>query len=563
MININKLIEEEALFNEQRIIIDLSRIEDADYNVLREAKIKIEVKKNLIEVLNDNEPINFAFLTEKMRIKNKDEREEIKNTIAKILGGETKDFSFLNDLIKDIERYLVTDAGKLVKKADFQKKLYKDPSNKPALFDLAENMKAIFNIVGVKFGDSAVYYVFDGKTYKQITKKDYQELTLEQFGIRLTEQNAKDSLHSLPATAEEENYYWEFADNEYLDTRTYEIVDKEAIGYIPLTSRQFKFNDELIPYNAGVSFNGSGTFWEKTLKEILIPKQDPEDDKLYMEFLYLIGASMVGNNPLKLLALGYNPEGNNAKTLLVIMLLWVFNNTFFRLSVKELSNDFLYSRANDTNVIVIDEILNNSLNGKEAILKELTAGGDPTISAREMFTTTRDISKGFGMLWIFCNPLPEFTYDKALFHRLHLFKLPNRFDDNPTKPNEYMIDYNIEQKLKADTQGFIWFLNACIKAKQEYKFQRQSVEETISILWEQDPIRKFLAKNYEVSNNDKDIITNDEITMEAFKDPEIKNEYKTTEKLNKKIGFAIKDVFGITRMPGFVIAKYNLKMREK
>ena len=51
--------------------------------------------------------------------------------------------------------------------------------------------------------------------------------------------------------------------------------------------------------------------------------------------------------------------------------------------------------------------------------------------------------------------------------------------------------------------------------------------------------------------------------MEAFKDPEIKNEYKTTEKLNKKIGFAIKDVFGITRMPGFVIAKYNLKMREK
>jgi hypothetical protein len=243
--------------------------------------------------------------------------------------------------------------------------------------------------------------------------------------------------------------------------------------------------------------------------------------------------------------------------------MWVFISKFFRLSVKELKNDFVYSRANDTNVIVIDEILKDSLRGQEATLKELTAGGDPTISPREMFTTSRDISEGLGMLWIFCNPLPSFTYDKALFHRLHLFKLPNRFDDNPTAPNEYLIDYDIEQKLKADTEGFTWFINACIKARQEYKFQRQSVEETVNILWESDPIRRFLAQNYEVSDQDEDIITNNEITMEAFKDSEIKNKYGSTENLSVKIGYAVKDVFGINRIPSKVVAEYKLKRIEK
>ena len=272
MIDFKELVDEERLFDEQKLIINLKKIDDPEMKVFTEHQIQFEIKENTIDVLDDGEIIAFAFLTEKMRIKSIDEREEIIEAIAKALGGDVKDFVFLKSLIKELEKYMVYDAKKIVQKADFVHKLYKEPGNKPALFDLAESMKAIFNIVGVKNGDSANYYMLKNNTYEPLDKKDYQLLVKQEYSIRLTEQDSKNSLHSLEANATEENYYWEFGDNVYLDTRAYKIINKEEIGHIPLTNRRFTFNGELIPYKKDISYTGSHTLWEETLKEILIPK---------------------------------------------------------------------------------------------------------------------------------------------------------------------------------------------------------------------------------------------------------------------------------------------------
>ena len=71
-------------------------------------------------------------------------------------------------------------------------------------------------------------------------------------------------------------------------------------------------------YNPEVRLNNNwedATLTERTLRQILIPKDNPEDTSLYIDYLQRVGASFFENNVHKSITL-YQGKGNNGKSIL-------------------------------------------------------------------------------------------------------------------------------------------------------------------------------------------------------------------------------------------------------
>jgi hypothetical protein len=194
------------------------------------------------------------------------------------------------------------------------------------------------------------------------------------FGLNLTEKACKESLSSINGVYKDKSYLWEFKDNIYLNTKNYTIIEADEPQ---LTSRKFIFDDELLEYHADVEFfNENPTLMEKTLREILIPKNPVKDNpnSIYMDFLYLLGWSFIQGNIGKNIIIYYNQRGNNGKTALKQILSYVFKDSMKTIKPQSFDDNFFYSLIDDTNIIAMDELLYNSLDGKWDIIKNIAGG---------------------------------------------------------------------------------------------------------------------------------------------------------------------------------------------
>jgi hypothetical protein len=362
------------------------------------------------------------------------------------------------------------------------------------------------------------------------------------LGLKLTEKACKESLSSINGVYKDKSYLWEFKDNIYLNTKNYTIIEADEPQ---LTSRKFIFDDELLEYHADVEFfNENPTLMEKTLREILIPKNPVKDNpnSIYMDFLYLLGWSFIQGNIGKNIIIYYNQRGNNGKTALKQILSYVFKDSMKTIKPQSFDDNFFYSLIDDTNIIAMDELLYNSLDGKWDIIKNIAGGGaDDTI--RVMHKDKMKKSKGKGTLYLMTNELPNIPlYDEALLWRLLIYELPNRFTATGDGEDEYKMDINLFTRLEKDREGLQWLINASIKCYLTETFDRPSLNEIKTCIGGSDEIRDWIIRNTGLSNDD--VLTNSEIVdyiLDAYSDLEAR---LPRQKIARRVGKELRDIYG-------------------
>lgn len=515
--------------------------------------ISINLLVNANEEGTEWKELGYAMIKGTGSFKKESEREDFTN----LLENNGIDPKEVKEFVRALERYSMELKSIKTDNYDFKQVLHENPTDAKALYRMATNMMQNHNIQGVnKNGQSAYYYEVQDEegnfTIEPIDKFIFKDLVLLDYELSLGVSESKRSLESLPTQAKEQKHLWAFKNFQYLDTTDYEV--KDDFNPHPLTDRVFKSTDgEMLEYNPNVEIGGKNqTLMEKTYREILIPKNNPTDERFFNETLYLIGASLIQNNIEKILPFWFNPLGDNGKSLISKTIKMLGRNTVRELKVDNLDDKFLDKTLDNSNFIIVDEIMDTSFNGKWHILKRYTSGGYQIMNVREMYKDEAMDSNGIGTIFIFTNELPLFPREQAILERVHLIKLPNRFiapkkDKNGNElpldlgENEYKKDKHLSEKLAKDKESLEWLVNASIHMYKTYPFEKTSNEEIDNILFENDTIKKYLYQNYEV--DEQSLISNSEIVEKLWEIPKIKRGY-SKDSLSKSIGLKIKEVFG-------------------
>lgn len=341
--------------------------------------IYTDEKTNLKFLLPNNKMVTIYFKDNKIgmvKLKgNMSMNKGDKDKVIKRINEETGfDKTVIEDSFEICEERLLLRPTESKQTTNFIETLKDKPDDKKALIRLGKVMQKKYNIIRT---DDGKYYYEINNTFMPLTVGRYYILVNETFGLDSFERLMKDSLTSIRGEQKTISNLWEFKDNIYYDAdnKTIESMDMQ------FTNRKFTYfeTDDLIPYNPDVKIiNKEPTLMEKTLREILIPKNNQEDTTRYYDFLYFLGVSLKIGNPLKTIIIYYNEEGNNGKTVLGRINDILFEEHSFKPRPKEIGDNFFNARADDANTIIFDEIIPTSFDGKWDELKNYTgsAGGD-------------------------------------------------------------------------------------------------------------------------------------------------------------------------------------------
>ena len=481
---------------------------------------------------------------------------DMKKVVKRIKDEFGLDKKVIEDAFEICEERLMLRPEPRATQIDFKKVLKENPGNEAALIELGQEMKDEYNIVRTENGK---YYYFDNY-FKLLDEGIYQYLVEKRFHIFLNMNNIKKSLTSISGIEEDHGELWEFNSGYYLNTNNYCIDQLDP----QLTSRKFIFNDELLNYNPDVKYyNENPTLMEKTLREILVPLNPVKRNPYYTlkDFLYLLGWSLINGNQGKNIIIYYNKQGNNGKSVLGKILKCVFKEKMVMIQPSDFKDTFFNARIDDTNAIVIDEILSTSLNGHWDLIKKI-AGGEIEDNIRVMYSSERHASKGNGTLFIMTNELPQIPLDdEALLYRLLIYELPNKFVNHPIPyTNEIKMNPNIFKELDEDRDGLEWLINASIKCYLEIEFNRPTIDKTKEILAGGNIIRQWLMRNTIISFDD--YLSNNEL-IEYIKDTESNIVEKYTDnQLSKLIGGELKNIYGnkLEKTRTAMGVRYNLEL---
>ena len=498
--------------------------------------LKFKFKPRKIDVFFKDEKITFIPLQKNgLAFKSQKRTDEALKLISK---KTSLDKDSVNNAKNEIEDILLDREEEDLKSDGLFTEILSDkPNNASALIELGQEMKDKYNIIRTEDGE---YYYLD-KYYRPLSIGRYQILVENEFNLKLSERYLKDSITSISGEEIEKENLWEFADGYYYNCLTEEIEELSP----QLTSKKFIINDKLIEYNPDVEFiNDEPTLIEKTLREIFIPKNNPEDTDLYLNHLYFLGKSLLIGNPLKAIIIYYNDIGNNGKTAIGIINDILFGNFTIKPRVREIQDDnFFQARADNTHTIIIDEIDKGSLNGCWDTIKNITGGSGN--DDRQMYSTTRGKGKGKGTLMILTNYKPDIPLtDRALLYRALLYELPNEFveyeEGKELDENQYWQNDKIFTELQNDEAGKEWLCNVIIKAVKEHEYVRQTREESKDILLEDNILTKYLNDHTEILSTG--ILYNNDI-LNKIENSNI-NVDMSSSRLKQEIGYSLRRIYG-------------------
>lgn len=434
-----------------------------------------------------------------------------------------------------------------------------------------------FNIKGVyNNGKESVYYFNNEYNYFQPLKEEtLKNLIIGHLGIKLLKQDYNAIYKSLETNDTVSNNILVFKnmlfDMDYMEELNYPICNYNRKDY--LATSLIGYEDEnqtvqLIDYDNDLDFmkiyevdpdENEMTFVEKTLREITIPKDNKEDLSIFHDCLQRIGCCILGANPYKVITLYYNPEGNNGKGILKLLMELIFNKGAYSLTPQTFEQTFSLPTFENRKCLLIDEINKNDFNHLKPTLKRISSP-EARLEERNMYSPDTMILSNFPMLFIFANELINIGMEEtALFDRNDIIRLPNRFvtekeyDENK---NHYILDRQTESKIKEDVEGLSWLITASIKmfvnmrnANTEF-ILRQTPEQTMDIVLDTDYVTKFI-RLYTVK--DEDLIPNEFTTVE-----EIYQQYQKYMELNNKI--ISENELTVKRQIGTAIKRvYNIK----
>lgn len=139
-------------------------------------------------------------------------------------------------------------------------------------------------------------------------------------------------------------------------------------------------------------------------------------------------------------------------------------------------------------------------------MKELT-GGD-LIQARALYSEPVEFKPQFKIV-LACNELPSIpSNDGGTWRRLRVVDFPSKFVDNPSAPNEYKKDTDLNRKLKLWRSTFMSMLieiykDYCENGIIEPKIVKQFTKEYQK---SSDAITEYIEEHLEQTNNKKDVL---------------------------------------------------------
>lgn len=433
-----------------------------------------------------------------------------------------------------------------------------------------------FNIKGIyESGSERIYYFNDELNYFEIlTEEKLKNLIIKHLGIKLLKSDYNNIYKSFETNDKAydnilvfRNILFDIDNMQELNfpVCNYNRCDYLApalIGYETTDKKiellDYDFNFDLMElYNTNPNLNEI-TFVEKTLRQILIPKDNPSDLSMFIDFLQRVGSNILGVNKYKTITLYYG-SGNNGKGILKLANELVFNKGAYSLTPQTFDETFNLKGFKNRKVLLLDEIDANDFKNLKPTLKRISSP-EGRVEQRGMFTDENIILNNFPNLFMFSNVLINLNLDEyALFDRFDFLKLPNTFVSEKElnkSPNSYLKDRETETKFKSDTKGLSWLITASIEAfkrmleaNSEYTL-KQTTEQTMDILLDTDHLTKFIRLyTYE----DETLIPNEYTTVE-----EIFQQYQqymelngniitdTEIKVKRQIGTTIKKVYNIT-----------------
>lgn len=421
------------------------------------------------------------------------------------------------------------------------------------LEELENNYKAYNKIIrklepelNIKRLRNNEYYYYDNETerYQKLDERRLGVLIRESEDISLKDSQLKGILELIQRIDKPNNYLWKFR-NDILDIRNFktttynmkEFTVKTA-GYMDEETdefKQFNYNPD-IECTPNFKANAEITLVQKTLQEILIPKGNKKDTRIYYDFLQRVGSCFYPYNRHKHLAV-YIGKGNNGKGILNNLIANIFNNHYVGITPKQLNDQFIeQTLINDKNVLGFDELETKSFEGNVDIFKRLS-GGIGQSTTRTMYKQESQSSKHYGTPILYTNTIPDIEVDdKAFLGRLDIITLPNSFvesrDDKDYKINEYPLNRNLINALAEDKEGLQWLTNASLKQyrlmeeKKETFILKQTADETIEIIKDENHLLNYIMKYIEETGDKTDIISNADIRAEY-------QEYRVRQGLNE------------------------------
>lgn len=529
-------------------------------NIKDGININIDFRYNTVKFNKEKETLTyypFKYSRNEFKPKSQKALENALDILKPKVNAET--YELFNDkFFYELSFFMVNNYQKFensIKGFSILYELKEKPKNSSLLMDFSEIIEEDLDIKKTEqdTGECKFYYM-NNKSYEILTLNRLSVLIDEHYKLRLPPNSIKEALISIPHLSIEQDYYWEFT-NHYLDTRDYTIKPHDKAIITPkkagrtIANKIVKFR-----YLPNVEYiSEKPTFVEETLRQILIPKYNPEDTQLYMDFLQRLGASRIPNNKHKKIT-EYNGDGDDGKSTLSYLMQLIYGDYFIGTTADSMNKDmFNASYIGNKHIIIIDEITPNSLNRVWDTLKRISSGVNNT-SVRGAYDKDPSKNINYGMMFILSNVSPNLTYvDKATLNRYDILKMPNKFVDNPTNDNEYSKDSEIFEKLKNDFNGLEWLVNASIKAYMECegKFEcNQTAEETLNIFQNGDDLTRFLTTCTQISTNTRTTasqLADSFITFANEEEIDLEQRYKTCKDLklaiSREIGSKLTSIY--------------------
>ena len=501
----------------------------------------------------------YSFTDAGFKIKSDKEFKELKKTIKNVLHINLPDafeYSLKTYLTSLYDR--IVDKNKPDKSEVLVMNVKENPASLKYQIELADYLEKELSIKKTTDNNKQYYYLnddlidFDSPTMDILTVGRLQYILLSKYGIRLPEDKVNTILKSIAGVEKVDTSRWELKNSYYLETSSGYGVTKKPDHVITSKKLVLEVDNkfcffEYLPDVRLLNEWEDATLTERTLRQILIPKDKPEDTALYIDYLQRVGASFFENNVHKSITL-YQGKGNNGKSILSHILKLIFREYYIGVQPKEIESDlFTSSRVSGKHTIILDELAKKSLNTAWDIIKRYSNGLSNT-TIREMYSDKADKFASYGMLFICTNVIPDLPInDNALLNRLDILVLPNRFAENP-RENEYKIASGLEYQLENDFAGLEWLVNASIKAYKSIgngTFRaKQGYKETLKIIKETDDILNYIIDNTEISFASKTYNSEIVANYRAYCSEHNISLSETDKILAKDIGFALTTCYG-------------------
>lgn len=393
--------------------------------------------------------------------------------------------------------------------------------SKDTCFAVLEHLEKVYRFK--KTMNPLKYYYYANDKYKELDEHILQCIFSSYFCEKLSERNAREMLQYLSEISKTNKHLVSFKNTVY-DTRK-RICPVDLSDDLVVRNINFNYNN-VVDYDIKKTNDQDITLVQKTLQEILIPKNDPVNELHYFGFLERVGSCINYSNKHKRISL-YIGDSNRGKNILSTILQSVYKDLAFATQAETLRERFGEANLVGKSPIIFEELGGKSFLNIQSKLKAIT-GGDK-ISCEVKGVQKPIESDEFGKTFGFCNLLPVVNLeDSGILKRIDIIELPNTFvskEEYNTLTEEYQVNCfikneDLKDQIKNDYKGLEWFINASIKAYNDMRENSRDYvdfltdSETMIKLGQYNPVQIFIDQYIVKTDNAEDELFNLEIRKE-------------------------------------------------